>query len=93
MIQGVALSLCALALLLLAGASEGASFGGVRRQSLPDAPLMTLRGGSTDPPKKAKKKKRKKKPTQEEALEEEKKVIREALREKDAETALGDAIR
>lgn len=78
-------------LLLLFGASEGGSFGVVREAPLS---LISSRGGSTDapPPKKPRKKKKRVK-SEEEALEEEKKVIREAMRETDAETALGDAIR
>jgi hypothetical protein len=51
--------------------------------------MLSLTGGSTDPP--PKKKKRKKRTEKE--IGKEKKVIQEAMREKDAATALGDAIR
>jgi hypothetical protein len=55
----------------------------------PRATVLSLTGGSTDlPPKKKKRKKR-----TEKKVDEEKKVIQEAMREKDAATALGDAIR
>ena len=57
----------------------------------PPATILSLTGGSTDPPPKKKKKKRTKRTEKEVA--EEKKVIQEAMREKDAATALGDAIR
>ncbi len=74
------------------GASEASSFGVTRT---PPLALTRIRGGSTDvPPKKARSKKKRKKPkTDVEALDEEKKVIGEAMREKDAAEALGDAIR
>lgn len=83
---------CILALVF--DALEGAPFG-VNSSQRP-SPLTSLKGGSTAPDTPAPKKKRKKKKSQkskQEALEEEKKVIVDALREKDAETALGDAIR
>lgn len=74
-------------LVLLVDASEGGSFGVITSRK-----PLSVRGGSTDssPPKRTRKKRVKDK---EVTLEEEKKVIQEAMREKDAETALGDAIR
>lgn len=76
-------------LVLLVDASEGGSFGVITSRK-----PLSVRGGSTDssPPKRTRKKKKRVK-EKEVTLEEEKKVIQEAMREKDAETALGDAIR
>jgi len=76
-------------LVLLVDASEGGSFGVITSRK-----PLSVRGGSTDssPPKRTRKRKKRVK-DKEVALEEEKKVIQEAMREKDAETALGDAIR
>lgn len=78
---------------LFVGALEGAFAFHVGTRTT----VATLRGGSTENPSektsKKKKRKRKKPKTEEEALEEEKKMIGDALRETDAETALGDAIR
>jgi hypothetical protein len=76
-------------LVFLVDASEGGSFGFITSRT-----PLSVRGGSTDSsPSKRTRKKKKRVKDKEVTLEEEKKVIQEAMREKDAETALGDTIR
>lgn len=85
MIRGV---VCIFLSIMFAGMVEG------KPHSVDFSPrraiMLSLTGGSTDPP--PKKKKKRKKRTEKEVAKE-KKVIQEAMREKDAATALGDAIR
>jgi hypothetical protein len=82
MIRGV---VCVFLSMLCTGIAEGTPHS---VEFSPRTTVLSLTGGSTDLPPNKKKRKHKKK-----NVEEEKKVIQEAMREKDAATALGDAIR